>query len=265
MLKELFDAVCELARKSVQPTTFHPAAEPPDVYRIQNTDGVLSDLIIAQPRPRGYVLYSLEHFADAVERAMQQGPAAADANTLVFCGRGGVLAVLDETTNRREMLKVNLPESTEFTTLKTLERQRAAMDQETLIKRLRIDLALAVAPADLATFRAIKFEKRTAGQASVQTGASTLGLDVERKITCDGKAPPDEITVNVCVYRDLAGEEYRKPVRCAVDTDLEKQTFTLIPMAGEIERAQAETDQQIHDKLVDLLPTGVDVVCGAVK
>ncbi len=265
MLKELFDAVCGLARTSMQPGIFKIESEPADVYRIRYADGTLSDPITAQPRPRGYVLHSLEHFAEAVERSMGQGSADADANTLVFCGRGSAVAVLDETTHRRELLKINLPESTEFSTLKALERQRAAMDQETLIKRLRIDLALAVAPADLATFRAIKFEKRTAGQATVQTGASTLGLDVERKVTCGDKAPPDEITVNVCVYRDLAGEEFRKPVRCAVDTDLEKQTFTLIPMAGEIERAQAETDQQIRNRLCELLPTGVDVLCGAMN
>lgn len=265
MLKELFDAVCGLARTSAQPSVFKVESEPADVYRIKYADGTLSEPITAQPGPRNYVLHSLEHFADAVERAIEQGTEAADAHALVFCGRGSVVAVLDETTHRRERLRIHLPESTEFTTLKTLERNRAAMDQETLIKRLRIDLALAVQATDLAAFRAIKFEKRTAGQATVQTGASTLGMDVERKVTCGDKAPPDEITVNVCVYRDLADVEYRKPVRCAVDTDLEKQTFTLIPMAGEIERAQAETDQQIHDKLIDLLTAGVDVLCGAVN
>ncbi len=260
MLKECLLELVTLARLSCKPSVLHPDPEPKHLYRIVGADGGISELIEARPSDRSYSAASLDDLADLVKRRIKQGVRPADV--LVFCGRGGVRVSIDEPAGRREWSRIDLPISHEFKTLQELEAKRPAMTHRELLQRLRIDLAGAVDPSDLAKFRSLRF-KSAAQTASTKTVAQdSLGRDVMHELLCDGVPPPEELILNTCVYRDLVAPAHRMVVRAAVDTDLATATIAIIPLAGELERAHRETNLWIQERLIELLGTDVDVICG---
>lgn len=268
MLKELLDGILKLAADANRTEVLRVPGDPPHVYRL-TTKGIVTDPNETEPMPRKYELFTIDDVVAAIKRMAAQsvdkatGDIDAGAKVLVFCGRGGITVILDEPGKRREWLNMQLPQSHEFTKLENLERCRTPMKQRDFINCLRIDLCGAVEPEIVNRFRSIGFTSQAAAKATVNAGKESLGKDVLHEVLCDGAAPPEEIAVNLCVYRDLAEMNHRRAIRCAVDTNMQEQNFTLIPLGGELERARRETDAMIQaDLQTKLKDTGVAVLCG---
>lgn len=235
--------------------------EPSHVYFIRNrTTGELAKHEAA-PAIRGYHLSTIDDVVEAVKAFATKVP---KADPVVFCGRGKITAILDEGTGRRERLVMDLPMSGEFEKLKELER-RSPMAQKQFVSTLRISLAGSVDPAVVSTFRDLKFSRSEDGESAQTNSKETVGRKVRMELAGGGKPIPDEIDVTPFVYRDLVDEPLRQKVRCAIDVNLDDSTFTLVPLAGELERAQRQTDLWIKSHLIAALESEtspISVFCG---
>lgn len=239
-------------------TTTH---EPSHVYFLRDRATGNLDRKEAAPAIRRYRLSTIEDMVEAVKSFASK---VEKARPVVFCGRGDITAILDENAGRRERLVMELPMSGEFEKLKELER-RSPMQQKQFVSTLRISLAGSVDPAVVSTFRDLKFSKSDNGESNIGNSAQTVGRKVQMEIAGGGKPIPDEIEVTPFVYRDLVDESLRQKIRCAIDVNLDDATFTLVPLAGELERAQRQTDLWIKAHLIralDAKTSPVDVFCG---
>jgi hypothetical protein len=261
MLKDALELIHETARRA--DGIYDCGVEPSHVYFTRRPDGGL-ERHEAEPGPVAYRFFTLDDFAKGVR---DLGGADVGKRGAVFAGRGAVVAVLDEGGDRRDRLSMELPQSHEFRGLARLGENRTIFKHDAFIRLLRVDLAGCLEDGVLATFRNVKHENNQAGASVVGTGKESVSLDVRRNLLFDGKDAPDEITVSVHVYRDLPDlfdDDARVPIRCVVEVDVLAPAFTLIPLAGECERAQRDTDSRIQEKLRDALPEGMRVLCGKV-
>lgn len=214
------------------------------------------------PKPRSYVLHTLEDFAGTLKEMITRSAAP---SPIVFCGRGNVTAILDEVGARREVLRVSLPYTEEFKTLKHLNEKRTPMDHRAFINLLRINLANCILPEVLSIFRSLKISTNTDGESKISVGSEAVGKRVQMELLSNGKAIPEELVANVQVYRDIADKEAKKFVGCAVDTNMEDGKFTLIPVGADIETVERELDAYIKTTLTSLLSEqDVKVFCGSI-
>lgn len=231
--------------------------EPPGYYYRRDPENKL-DLVKAKMPPRQHEFFTVDEFARAVP------PFARDTcKPIVFCGRGQVVALLDEESDRQERLSVKLPLSAEFERLVTARATRAVFDQRGFISLLRIDLAGCIEEGVIRTFRNLKFSRDDEGNSVIEHAREQMGRTVKRELAADGADEiPEDITVCVCVYRDMADGVHRMDVECAVQLDIEDGTFCLIPLAGVLESAQQETDAMILKDLREVLGDTATVLCG---
>lgn len=264
MLKELLAEFVKLARESGDASVMNAGEtpEPGHFYRFVSPDGVVGELIEAQPHPRQYQMFRLQDLVECVKRAIAQGTPA--ESILIFCGRGKVTAVLDEAKGRRHTLSIDLPQSHEMRKLMALEQARKPLMHGELLNVLRVDLADAVKPADVDRFRILRFDSRGSAVSDKSAGRDQLGKDVLHEVIAGGEKPPEELVLSVAAYRDLS--HVRFPMKVIVNVELAAQTIAVIPVGGELERVTRDTDAQIQRDLIGLLGEegkGVQVVCGA--
>ncbi len=218
----------------------------------------------AKASPRHYRFFGLPDFAVGVIRELPVNESA--PRIVVFCGRGKIEAVLDEAGDRRERLEMSLPESHAFETLGTCERARTPFDQRAFLRLLRIDLAGCCPEGLVGTFQSLKFTRASDGEQEISVARESMGKSIKMQLAAGkGNNIPEEVTLRVNVYRDLTESQdpaLRKDVRCAIDTNLDEATFTLIPLGGELETAQRETDDWVHRFLKTEFGPAVDVLCG---
>lgn len=255
MIAEAIQAVTEMANRAQEARVVHLPQEADDVYLLQKPDGTV-ERRIAEPAPRNYQLFTLYDLAVAIREI------PARDRRVVFVGRSQVSVSLDEAGARREWLRMRLPLSHEYKALKNCEALRTPLGQRAFVSMLRIDLAACV-PADFVdVFRGLKCESKQTASSEVRPSRESLGREVLTEVKAGGKDLPEEVQVRVCVYRDLTDPEFHRVVRCVVQTDLQEMTFALIPVAGELERAQRETDELIRGQIEDTATADVLVLCG---
>lgn len=257
MLAEFVKTLCSISDEAAGAKVVQIPGMPRHLQYVHYPGQLDLKKIPVPAEPRSYKSFTLNDLIEAAKHF-----AGGEQPLVVFCGRGNVTAVLDEEEERRERLNFPLPKSHEFVKLEVCEARREPFAQKGFIKLLRIDLAGAVDQGLLASVRDLKFRKTEGGHAKVDTGKESMGLDIEREVMCSGALPPDETTLTLSVYRDLPEGELKQQVKCAVDLDVSEMTFTLIPLAGELEKAQRETDAAIKQRISAGLPDA-KVFCGA--
>lgn len=237
-----------LANGAARAIVLNVSGDAPGVAWIQNP-GEKAERVELGAQPRKYSVFSLEALCGMVDHFGQEAP---DLNQMIaFVGRGRVSVVLDETEKRLNRLGMDLQISKPFAFLRALDSSPQYYDQKQIVWKLRTEIgADNIEPDDLlARLRSIKFASSSDGTSEVRIGRESMGAQVNRTVMSGGTDFPDECTLTVPVYADLV-LKYSRPetqkVVCAIDIDVEKQTFLLKPMPGELDRAQRETDEAIR-------------------
>jgi len=254
MIAEAIDRLQKLFQESQVASTFHPPAEPEHVYYlVQNGQ---ADRRVAEPPPRANVMFSPLDLVKYLGFVLGQYK----TDAAIFVGRGLVTAVLNERGDRRDQIIQNLALGHAFIALRGRELQRTGMTHRAFLQLLRIDLAGCIDGDSVELFRSLKLSTSGNTESSIRSGKESLGKAVASEALLSGKPIPEELPVALCVYEDLP--DRRQVVKCAVVSDLQEMTFALIPLAGELDRAQRETDTEIAEGLRQLLMafTGTDLV-----
>ena len=232
---------------------------------------------VADFGPRCYEVYRIEDIVDAIGLFGKSAPQA--ESWFIMVGRGRVTAIANDGAEdplERHQLYVNLPASEPFNFLAGLPERPmglSGVSQREFIRALRVDLG-DVAPAQfLEAMRMLRFSSGDDGKSSVRTGHESLGRTVMRSASIGGTEGensyiPDEVTMSVNVYEFLDDDAYRQSVRCVLDVTFPEEgpLFALVPVGGELKRAQERTDAEIKDAIENLLKgdqqSEIRVVCG---
>lgn len=97
--------------------------------------------------------------------------------------------------------------------------------QRDFLKLLRLQLADSVDPADYAAVKKVIFKHQQQASGAVDRTKASLGRAIESSLDAD--PIPEKATVRVQVYENLP---YEVNVECALEIDLEKEEFQLIPL-----------------------------------
>lgn len=245
-------AIAELAQGAAVASVLSVPGEAPGFAWIQDP-GKDARRVTLEAHPRNYRAFSLaalcgqiDHFAASEVAGGTDGVGA----VVAFIGRGRVSVVLDEGEKRLNRLAMDLPISKPFAFLCQLGASPTYFNQRDIVWKLRTEIgADNIKPEDLlGRLRTIKFSSASDGTSEVRTGRESMGAQVNRTVMSGGTDFPDECTLAVPVYADVTIDENPivQHIVCAIDIDVEKQTFLLKPMPGELERAQRETDEEIR-------------------
>ena len=228
--------------------------------------------------PRDFKLTTPESFIEAVNHYHEfytddeDFCTAADAEgrvttgaTLVFVGDNAVSARVDDSQRCRDRLTMPLTFTPEFQRLRELERAGQGKGQQAFVDELRIQFARSVDVEVVDLFRSLRFIAETGNEGQVQTGRESVGRKLKRELLAgsDGMNIPDEICLRVFVYEEITDSNVCWPIRCAVRVDLDEQTFSLHPLAGELHNAKVLTAEWLQGVLTKGLADGVKVWLGS--
>jgi hypothetical protein len=244
-----------MADQASGPDVLTPSGEPAHVYYLRNRVNGQLERMNAEAKPPELTALSLDGFAELVGSVKDRAPE-------VYVGRESVVAVFDGPTPRRERCTLALPTTPQYDCLEKLLLNKGEdpdegepFDQRGFLHLLRVGLDGCLHPDQIAVFRSLKLSKAQGGEAGITAGNETFRRSVQIDALAGGMAPPEELTLNVQVYRDIRDAEERQSVRCAVDVDLSEATFRLTPLPGELEAAPWRVLQSICRRLRGLLPT----------
>ncbi|MEK6797379.1 MAG: hypothetical protein AABZ12_00275 [Planctomycetota bacterium] len=254
----------ELIRKNFMPRILVPSSERAGVYFTVDGDGKLYKHA-SEPAPRDYKTFTLDDFIRGCTELRAEVREGCESKLLVACGCERVTGLLDERDRRQERITLPLPHASEYALLRNLRSSRTPLDQKRFISMLRIELSGCVDRTLIGAFRRLKFSQSDSGESVVENAREALSRSVKKEAAAGGEGGEiaEECTLHVCIYRDLVAAGWTQPIRCAIETDLDGPTFTMIPMAGELETAQRLTDEKIRERLAVALPTAT-VICGAI-
>jgi hypothetical protein len=247
-----------MANEASGPDVLTPPGEPGHVYYLRDRATGKLDRMEAEAAPRELTALSLDGFA---ELAGSAGTPVGSSRE-IFVGRCSVVAVFDGPVPRRERCTLALSITPQYECLENLRLSNGGdrakgepFDQRGFLQLLRVKLDRCLHPDQVAVFRSLKLSKAQGGESAIAAGNETFRKSVQIDALAGGMAPPEELTLNVQVYRDIREVEERQLVRCAVDVDLSDATFRLTPLPGELEAAQWRVLQSICRRLRVLLPT----------
>lgn len=248
MFQEAIQYVVDEARKSAEVKIIQPLAEPENVYYLQAPGGALNKVTAAPPLRR-HVALDLTAVAEFAES--HSGTAE------VWFSREKVVCVLDR-SDARESVTLALEFSPQLRELQRLEQNPRAMDQRSAVYLLRTTFRRCLGRAGdlLNVLRAVRFNAQSAGEGVVQHGKSSIGKTLAQEITGAGNLP-EYVVLEVPVFTN-ASLAAPFPVECALEPDAATQTFKIVPLPNEIERAVSDGERLIAQTLAASLG-GVEV------
>lgn len=166
---------------------------------------------------------------------------------------GDSIVLLPDDADRRDKVSLPLVKSHQFATLVRLGKE-PMLDQQGLVRLLRIDLQGAAGRADLlAVVRKIKWRQSSAGDASIQHGSESLGKSIEAEVSGAG-AIPEQVLVSCPVYQNHGEREFKVSILCDLEIDAASQKFRFRPLPDEIERVTDAALDGIRSRIADALP-----------
>lgn len=199
------------------------------------------------PAPRKVTLLSVDQVLGFCESHRD--------NCSVWISPSRVEIVIDDSkeSRRLERAVVPLDRTIANQTLQTFLDDETELDQKSFIRVLRLKLfdCLDKEGRDAITvLRTINFSNSTTGHGVVEKSRESLGREIEAEVRSDAGEIPDELLLNIRLYEDRALQR-RFTIRCALEIDSRKATFSLCPLPGQLEDAVATQMQMISEMLVD--------------
>jgi hypothetical protein len=242
-----------------------------------------------QEKPRNHLVESIEDFAAAYERwyldSNDVGRAIAKPEPVEteIAGEEPAAALLDQirTPNvwldlhnwrlvfftdeplRRSRVTLKLTPAPQFQTL-CAYRDPVSVDQPSLVRLLRHDLARCVDASVLLAFRSVDFQKMINAKRNITNQRQSMDSDIVATVGGDPK--PEEIVATVPVLASRELEPFRVRVELTIDIDIDKQRFTLQALPGDLdlalEDARIAIRKQLENDLLGLGLEGVTILCG---
>jgi hypothetical protein len=238
LLREFFQAICELKAASLSPTKI---MQRQDKHLYLQPDGISVEVDIPPP-PMANKVRTIADMLTAVERF-------GTSRSIVFHGQKSVILQLDEYC---PWGTVTLPlRLSEFWRLVDSLGESNGMDQRSFLRMLRHGLRPCVPAALISAIS--KMEIITSGnqRSEVNPGRERGTREFAADLADSGEIP-DEVTLNVPVYSDQ-GLNTPVPIRCSLEYSLPPQPvlFHLRPLPDELERGMMLVQGILHSLLVD--------------
>lgn len=169
-------------------------------------------------------------------------------NASVWHADNLVVAVLDDRDDghRDDRVTWKLTPSAKFQAIVQEARQpRAHADfVRWLVQNLRDEFD-AAAPGLLGTIRNLKFRSADEQTGSVQQGRESMGRQIEAEIT-GATDLPETVLIKVPRWASL---DYVATVECLLVLDTAERKLSLRPLADQLERAENDAQDWLHDQL----------------
>mgnify|MGYP001560667198 CR=1 FL=1 len=250
MLAELLNGIVELGRESgglkiVPEPNSHR-------YYLHDVSAGTHELAETPPTARAHRASDFETIV-ALARKNKDG-------AVVWYSRGGIVLLVDDET-RRDRVTLSFELSPQIAALQLLEKQQRAMTQSDLRNLLRrvFKNCLSQSGNIIELISNLKFTVATDGRSEVSQGKSSIGKALEAQLTGQSVIP-EYITLSVPVF--VAAYIVPQSVQCVLDLEPTNQTFQLIPVAGELEKAITAAERAVGESLISELDREVPVYFG---
>lgn len=259
MIEEALAFMTEQGKKLADPVV-RVSGEPGHVYFLRQTDGSLKRYEAAAA-PRSHKAASIEAIVNKAADAIKEGDMPE-----IWYSRAGVAIYLDA-SDRRDTVQLNLGLSLPLSRLIELEKQRPGFQQAQLIKELRITFRDCLTSAGnlVEVLRKVKFNAGKDVDSEVQHGKVSLGKTLTAQVTGTGVLP-EYVTLTVPVFANRTLASCTATVECALEPDAGTETFQLIPLPGQIERAidagETKLGSMIHQGLAEAKAEATGVFFG---
>lgn len=248
MLQELFDAISRQAVEAHGKIIVKHEAEPAHTYWMRGKDGEWSSYD-ADPEPRDHTVKDLSSLKTFVDDHI----AGNDETALrVWYSIEAVILIVDDDT-RRDRLTLPLKLSPQMTSLQAMEKQPKAIKQTELVRWLRTMMAGAMSrcPNLLEIVRRVKFVVNQSGQSIATHGKTSVGRSIETEMT--GVATIPELVEFTIPVFDASFPGINAVVPVAIDIDAGTESFTLIPIPGEIAKRLDDAEQALGEDVEEVI------------
>lgn len=242
MLKELLDSIVQLGRESQNVQTVKEFRDGTTRYR--KPDGSLVEMQ-SPPDPRAHKALDLSAI---VEFALENV-----GDSVIWYNRSAVVCLINDET-RRDRVTLEMAYSPQMRLLMQLEQNPKQFTQSELVLILRTtfngcyqdEISKSLLPA----VRAVTFTKNSEGESTVDHGKASIGKKLTEKVT-GAVAIPEYVTLKVPVFANAF--DFTRQIRCAVEIDVSKERFQLIPLPLEIEKAISASEASIAEDIAELI------------
>jgi hypothetical protein len=222
-------------------------AEPGGVYYVRQGDKL--ERVEAKPGPVKHIAQELKTIADFANRHKTT------ATLWVATGMDGANAkCLMADKPEGDQACIFLKHSDPFAELTKLQSnwQKMPFKQHDLVLSLRTTFANAIdAKTDLlGCVRSVRFRTQAESSGVIEKGRASVGKSIEQQVS-GAREIPEEVVFSVPVY--ASGHMVYVSVRVAIEVDMGKEQFFLIPLPGEIEKALATARLSIASWVVNQL------------
>ena len=233
MLKELFQAVNEQAVKARQSELL--------LETVTEKTLLINGTVTKIPKPPGIRVHGVLTLDDIVAAANQWGKSG-----VLWHNPEAVTLVCDD-SDRREMVKLVLEQSEQFTTLQNLGKP---LSQAEFSRLLRYRLNDCVTDSLIATISKLNFVSGGSQASEIAAGRERGTREFMVDLAGENK-PPEIVDVALSVY-STAGLRVRRTIRCGLDYTLPPANveFRFMPLPDEITIAIQNAQAELHQVLV---------------
>lgn len=215
-----------------------PGVRTPDnIALIEHRDGSVKEYEI----PHG----PANHQAYDLNTVIRQCIVESDSGSEIWYSREGVVGLLD-CSDRRERCTLKLGFSPQI--LKLSEPPKN-MTQKEFLLLLRTTYADCGCDQLVGIVRNLKFANNQSGASSVTHGGVSVGRSIEQSVT-GASSIPENVILSVPIfdrYFSCVGK-----IKCAIDIDASTETFRLIPLPLQIERAIRDAESFIGESIAGM-------------
>jgi hypothetical protein len=231
-------------------------------------DGQVSEKT-RRPMARRFLFNSVDQLGASIDLAKSVFESESGGGVVIpaiFVSRSGVLLVwnLSGGSGRGRDRSVYYVQShDEF---KVFYGDTENLNQKQFLRLLRVNLKSALGELGntlIPAISSIRWETGSRGASQVGSGRESMGREINSEIRSLAGEIPDEIVLNLRLSRDPATPG-RYPVRCVLQIDSQQQTFSLLPMAGELDRAWSDFEKDLFDIVSDI-SGDIPVILGGVE
>lgn len=234
--KETLQLIQDTARKAAALDIKAMPNDPEKAIVIGNGSHVIIDTPFVAP-PRRHTVETVESFAAAYARWSVDGNEENRLPNIWIDLTNWRLVFFTDEPLRRSWVQLKLTPSPQLLLLQRFEAVQS-LEQKSLVRMLRHDLADCVDPGVLAAFRSVDFQKITSARATVQHEKQSLDADIVAQVM--GEKKPEFFSVDAPLFamRELA--DARARVVITIDIDCDNRKFVLQARPGHLENAIEE-------------------------
>lgn len=241
MLQEAIEQITDMAVEAAGPKI---VAIPGDPTRLLVNANGKCEMHVLPPAHRKHTVRTLDDMVLITERAS----GVWGGKPVLWHDRASVVLVVDD-GERRDVVTMPLQIAETYATVEKLAARK--FTQKEFVQLLRVSLrGCVVDPTLLPAVRELKFKKNASGTSGIQHGRESMGREIESEIV-GADAIPEEVVLQTRVYNN-PDVQYMAKVTCALDIDLESESFTLRPMPDQLEEAVQGAQNEVRTRLEEI-------------